>query len=107
MPAARKPAPPQDPLERKREQNIKRREDERKRQVEHALRPWLAPGTDYKRVWLALGGGFRGETWTAENMAHGCCPKTSQGRGSVPPTQHPTKGRDWTYLETRSRIEDT
>ena len=27
---------------------------ERQRQVERALQPWLAPGTAYKRIWLAL-----------------------------------------------------
>ena len=27
---------------------------DRQRVVENALRPWLAPGTAYKRVWLAL-----------------------------------------------------
>ena len=28
---------------------------ERQHKVERALRPWLAPGTLYKRVWLSLG----------------------------------------------------
>ena len=28
---------------------------ERKRAVENALRPWLAPGTAYRRLWQALG----------------------------------------------------
>ena len=28
---------------------------ERQRLVERALKPWLAPGTAYKRIWLALG----------------------------------------------------
>ena len=29
--------------------------EEKKRQVELHLKPWLAPGTPYKRVWMSLG----------------------------------------------------